>query len=177
MSDLMPNIHFLDLFTKSQVRLYRYIVMLVGNQTEAEDILQNTNLVLLEKRDSYEPGTNFMAWASSVAYLEVQKHRAAKRRITNLLSEATLELLAAEAREHASLLEQRFAALPGCMEKLAPADLALIKDHYYHGLSWESIARSLGRTASSVRHSVCRIRRELKRCIDKAVGVEEEVGP
>ncbi len=89
---------------------------------------------------------------------------------------SALELLAAEAREHASLLERRYAALPGCMEKLSPADLSIIVEHYYHGLSWESIARSLGRTASSVRHSVCRIRRELKRCIDQAVGAEEEAG-
>lgn len=173
----MPSAEFLDLFTKSQVRLYRYIVMLVGNQTEAEDILQNTNLLLLEKKAHYQPGTNFIAWASSVAYLEVLKHRAAKRRTFQHLSEATLELLATEAREHASLLEQRYAALPGCMEKLSPSDLALIMDHYYRGLSWENIARSLGRTASSVRHSICRIRRELKRCIDKAVGTEEEIRP
>ena len=43
------------------------------------------------------------------------------------------------------------------MDRLSPDDLALVTDHYFRGLSWESIAGRLGRTASSVRHSICRI--------------------
>lgn len=174
MDNHAPSSEFLDLFTGSQLRLYRYIVLLVGNQIEAEDVLQNTNLVLLRKCGQFQPGTNFIAWSTSIAYLEVLKHRAAKNRRSPALSEATLEMLSAEALERASILERRNAALPGCMEKLAQRDLSLVTDHYFRGLSWERIAASLGRTSSSVRHSICRIRRELKQCIDGAVGREED---
>ncbi len=157
------------------MRLYRYIVVLVANQVEAEDILQNTNLVLLQKCDRFQPGTNFLAWSTGVAHLEVLKYRASRKRHSYGLSEATVEMLAAEALDQSSLLEQRNGALPGCMERLPPADLALVADHYFRGLSWEVIAAAVGRTSSSVRHSICRIRRELKRCIDAAVGEEEDV--
>jgi RNA polymerase sigma-70 factor (ECF subfamily) len=173
-SNHAPSDEFLDLFTGSQLRLYRYIVVLVGNQIEAEDILQNTNLVMLQKCDQFQLGTNFRAWSTGVAHLEVLKHRASKKRLAPGLTEATIELLAAEALEQSSVLDRRNAALPDCMERLPPADLALVTDHYFRGLSWEAIAAAVGRTSSSVRHSICRIRRELKRCIDAAVGEEED---
>jgi RNA polymerase sigma-70 factor, ECF subfamily len=174
MSNPIASSEFLDLFTGSQLRLYRYIVVLAPNQVEAEDILQNTNLVLLQKCDQFRPGTNFLAWSAGIAYLEVLKHRAAKRRASPGLSQETLDILAGEALRENSMLERRNAALPGCMEKLPAADLALVTDHYFRGLSWERIARALGRTSSSVRHSICRIRRELKRCIDASLGMEED---
>ena len=173
MLDSSPSNEFLDLFTGSQVRLYRYIVTLVASQVDAEDILQNVNLVMLRKCDQFEPGTNFLSWSTGIAYFEVLKYRTAKKRTSPGLSEATLAALAAEAIKESSTLERRNAALPGCMEDLPPADLALVTDHYFQGLSWETIAAALGRTLSSVRHSICRIRRELKRCIDAAVGEEE----
>ena len=169
-----PSNEFLELFTGSQLRLYRYIVMLVANQTDAEDVLQNVNMVMLKKCGQFELGTNFGSWATGIAYLEVLKYRASKRRASPGLSDATLEKLATEAVEESSLLDLRNAFLPECMEKLPPADLTLVTDHYFRSLSWEKIAEALGRTASSVRHSVCRIRHELKRCIDAAVGVEDD---
>ena len=173
MSNPNASSEFLDLFTGSQLRLYRYIVVLVANQVEAEDILQNTNLVMLRKCDQFQPGTNFLAWSAGIAYLEVLKYRTSRKRALHELSETTLEMLAAEALRENSLLERRNAALPDCMERLPVADLALVTDHYFRGLSWEAIAQTLGRTSSSVRHSICRIRRELKRCIDTALGRED----
>lgn len=175
MSNVSPSNEFLDLFAGSQLRLYRYIVTLVANQADAEDVLQNVNLILLRKCEQFEVGTNFLSWATSIAYLEVLKHRASRRRVSPGLSEATLATLAAESLNEASALDRRNAALPGCMEKLSPQDQSLVGDHYFRGLSWEAIAASLGRTSSSVRHSICRIRRELKRCIDRATGMEEQL--
>lgn len=168
-----PSNEFLDLFTGSQLRLYRYIVTLVGNQVDAEDILQNVNLILLRKCEQFELGTNFLSWSTGIAYLEVLKYRTARKRTTYELSEATLAVLAGEALKRSLALDQRNAALPGCMEKLPPTDRALVNSHYFQGMSWEVIAETLGRTSSSVRHSICRIRRELKRCIDAAGDKEE----
>ena len=97
MSNPSASNEFLELFTGSQLRLYRYIVVLVANQVEAEDILQNTNLVMLQKCDQFQPGTNFVAWSAGIAYLEVLKYRTSRKRASHGLSDATLEMLAAEA--------------------------------------------------------------------------------
>jgi RNA polymerase sigma-70 factor, ECF subfamily len=169
-----PSSEFLDLFTRHQLPLYRYIVVLIADRAAAEDILQNSNLVLLQKWDQFQIGTNFWAWAAGIAYFEILKHRTAAGKNRFGLSDATIEILAAEVAEESSILDQRNAALPGCMEKLPPDDRVLVTDHYFRGLSWEAIAGRLGRTASSVRHSICRIRRELKRCIDAAVTEDDQ---
>jgi RNA polymerase sigma-70 factor (ECF subfamily) len=173
-SNCLPSKEFLDLFAAGQLRLYRYIVLLVGNQAEAEDVLQNTNLVLLRKCDQFQPGSNFTAWSTGIAHLEVLKHRSSRARREAALSDETIEMLSADARRQSDMLEMRNSALPGCIEKLPPADRNLVAEHYFHGLSWERIAATIGRSASSVRHSICRIRRELKRCIDATVGAEDE---
>lgn len=173
MSDSTVSRDFVDLLTANQLRLYRYIAVLVADHVEAEDILQNTNLVILRKSDQFQLGTDFVAWSIGIAHFEVLKHRTGKKRGPYGLSDETLDLLATEAARENSMLERRNAALPDCMEKLSLDDMTLVTEHYFRGLSWETIARTLGRTSSSVRHSICRIRRELKRCIDAAIGREE----
>lgn len=52
---------FVQLFSRDSWRLYRYILSAVLNHSDAEDILQNTSVVLWNKFDSFEPGSNFLA--------------------------------------------------------------------------------------------------------------------
>jgi RNA polymerase sigma-70 factor (ECF subfamily) len=41
---------------------YRVAANLVGDRTEAEDVVQEASLLALRAFDSFEPGTNFRAW-------------------------------------------------------------------------------------------------------------------
>ena len=51
----------------------RSLLSLTGNPNEADDVLQNTNLVLLKKREAFRPDADFGAWALQIARLEVQR--------------------------------------------------------------------------------------------------------
>ena len=147
MADPVFSNEFLDLFTQHQLRLYRYIVTVIADCVEAEDVLQNVNLVLLRKWDQFRWGADFWKWAVGIARLEILEHRAGKstKAARHGLTDATIEMLAAEVAEEFSILEQRNAALPGCMDKLSRGDLELVTDHYFRGLSWKTIAGRLGR--------------------------------
>lgn len=59
----------------SQSRLFAYILTLVGERDAASDILQETNLVLWQKRGDFQPGTSFPAWSFTVAFMQVMAHR------------------------------------------------------------------------------------------------------
>jgi RNA polymerase sigma-70 factor (ECF subfamily) len=44
---------------------------LVFSHQDAEEVFQNTSVVLWNKFGEFQPGSNFFAWASQVAYYEV----------------------------------------------------------------------------------------------------------
>ncbi|MCE9552160.1 MAG: sigma-70 family RNA polymerase sigma factor [Planctomycetes bacterium] len=157
---------FVELLTRHQLRLFQFIVSLVADRTEAEEIRQNTNVVLWQKAAEFKRDTNFVAWACRVAHFEILKERQRRGRRQVQLSDETLEQLATQSIENSDLLESRRQALSWCMERLAAADSTLITARYQQGEPTETIAARIQRTVDSVRHSLSRIRRQLKRCVD-----------
>ena len=75
-----PGSEFVQLFTHHQRRLFLYILSQVHNPVEAEEVLQETNVVIWSKSSRFQQGTNFLAWVSQIANFEFLKHRARKRR-------------------------------------------------------------------------------------------------
>ena len=66
---------FVQLMIGCQSRLYAFIMSLVCDPEHAADILQQTNIVMWEKSDQFEPGTNFTAWTFQIARYQVLAHR------------------------------------------------------------------------------------------------------
>ena len=62
---------YVSLMTKHQANLRAFIVSLMPGSQDVEDVLQNTNAVLWQKRARYAHGTNFIAWAFKIARFEV----------------------------------------------------------------------------------------------------------
>jgi len=64
-----------QLLTNVQQQLTRYVRTLVPNRTDAEEVLQETNLFVWRHADEFELGTNFAAWACRIAYYQVLTFR------------------------------------------------------------------------------------------------------
>src|SRR5256885_12120337 len=56
------------LMTRHQRQMFSYIYVLVPNRSDAEDLLQETSLVICEKFHEFREGTDFVAWACQIAY-------------------------------------------------------------------------------------------------------------
>src|SRR5215471_21300118 len=65
----------LVLMTKHQRQIFAYIYALVPNRYDAEDLLQETSVVICEKFSEFEEGTDFVAWACQIAYWRVRYSR------------------------------------------------------------------------------------------------------
>ncbi|HVJ69575.1 MAG TPA: sigma factor, partial [Caulifigura sp.] len=65
-----------SLITWHQRRLFAYIMSLVRSPNDAEDILQEVNVVLWRKRDDFHAGTDFLAWAFRISRTQVMAFRA-----------------------------------------------------------------------------------------------------
>ena len=62
---------FIRLMTRHERLVYGYILSLVPNWADADEILQETNIRLWEEFEKFETGTNFAAWAVRVAHFQV----------------------------------------------------------------------------------------------------------
>src|ERR1700676_4568616 len=56
-----------ELLTRYQNRLYRYLLRIVRQPAEAEDLFQQTWLRVAEKIQQYDPHRSFEAWFFTVA--------------------------------------------------------------------------------------------------------------
>ena len=65
----------IELMTQYQGRLYVYMLSLIGNPDAANDVLQETNIVLWKESKQYVPGTNFKAWAFRIAHFQCMAYR------------------------------------------------------------------------------------------------------
>ena len=74
--------------------MFGYIVALVHDLTDAEDLLQRTSLVLWRNFEQFQPGTDFFRWSSRVAFLEVQDFLKQKRRTRVVFSSQMVSELA-----------------------------------------------------------------------------------
>jgi DNA-directed RNA polymerase specialized sigma24 family protein len=71
---------FVSQLTASQGRMRAFIVTLMPGSPDVGDVLQETNLTLWKSQTRYRPGTNFLAWAFTIARLEVLHHRTRAKR-------------------------------------------------------------------------------------------------
>jgi len=86
---------FVKLITEHQGNLRAFIVSLMPGSPDVADVLQETNAVLWQKRDRFEPGTNFLAWAFRIARYEVLRQHDRQRRSGRVMfSDATIDVLA-----------------------------------------------------------------------------------
>jgi len=163
---------FVQLFTQTQRSLYLFILAQVGNTHRAEEILQETNLVLWAKLGQFRPGTDFLSWSRQIATFEILKSRQRYRRERLTFSEEFMQSVAEEVVTLATEEERRREALQFCLEKLPASDRALIEQRYEPGASGKDIAVQLGRPLNSVHQSLGRIRRLLLECIQRQLAAE-----
>ncbi len=165
--DSPPTGEFVQLFTQHQRRLYLFVLSQIPNPTEAEEILQNTNLVIWSKYSQFRLGTNFFAWACQIARFEVLKYRERHYRDKLSFSDDFVQWVADETETQSEALESRRQALNQCLNNLRSRDRELIQMRYAPGESGKSVAELLGRPSNSVYQSLSRIRRTLTECVNR----------
>lgn len=159
----------LQLFVRHQLRIKGFILSLLGDFATAEDVLQETFLVVQQKAGEFEPNSNFIAWALQIARFQVMKAQAQHQRAANRLSDEVLEALAAEAPDE-PFDESKLAALPRCLQKLAPQAQRIVSLFYENEHKPQEIARRLNWTPSAVSVALSRARAFLRKCIEHQTG-------
>jgi RNA polymerase sigma-70 factor (ECF subfamily) len=155
---------FVTLWSEHSRIVYAYIYSLVFHAADADDIFQETSLTLFQKFDEFELGTNFQAWAYSVARNKVSQFRE-RGRLHESVDEELLEAIDESARTQIDLSGPRFAALRKCIARLSAKDQKLIKLRYERGAKVADVGEKVGRTAGAIYKSLTRIHDLLLECV------------
>ncbi len=166
------NERFVKLFALHQSVIFRYVLTIVPNHSDAEEVLQETAAALWRKFDEYRQGEPFVPWALRFAYFEAIRHRRSNRHNALLLPEDLMESLAAEWSARSDLAEDRAQVLSDCVAQLAEADRRLLKRRYEQQGTIEQLAQATGRTANTLYKALGRIRRVLMECVDRKLETE-----
>lgn len=156
-----------ELIRFHQRQLRGYILVICPNHFAAEDILQETNRVLWEKRDDFQPGTNFLAWARTIARFQTMsflKNRKSKSWLSfdsDLVSSLAKTV---ELRDDQKQLRED--SLNYCVAALPQSDKELIRLRYEMQLSLKQISKKTGRTEGGLKQAFMRIRQALRECVE-----------
>jgi RNA polymerase sigma-70 factor (ECF subfamily) len=160
---------FVGLFAQNQYDIHTFILTLVPNWADADDVMQATSIVLWRKFPQFQPGTNFAAWACQIARLEVQNFRRTKGRDRLFFNAALLESLADLRLSMGEELEAEREFLAECVRRLGWDDQELIRRCYgQKTVTAKQVAGELGRPVNTVYKALIRIRRKLYECIRHA---------
>jgi RNA polymerase sigma-70 factor (ECF subfamily) len=161
------------LLIKHHTALYVYIFTCVRSHHDAEDILQNVSVVVMESLADLRDLSGFLPWAREIARRCVLTHwRKAKRE--RPLDPDLLRTLAeaADTLERERPTEDHSDALMHCLEGLPPDSRWLIVRRYDGTADVGDLARQLGRTVQAVYAQLKRIKAALRDCVRRRLALE-----
>lgn len=163
---------FLKLFLENERHLYAFIVCILPSLADADDVLQETSLILWKKINEFQPGTDFLAWACRIAQYRVLQFYEKQGRSRLHFDEQALEAIAAETIDRGPVLEARHQALARCLETLKQRDLDLLQRRYTDDSTPQQIATQVGRSIDAVYKALSRIHDSLMQCIQRKLARE-----
>jgi RNA polymerase sigma-70 factor, ECF subfamily len=143
-----------------------FIRALLPDRARADDVLQETFMLLTRKAADFDPATSFPKWACTVARYKVMEARRDMHRNTGVLSDEAIEALAAS--DEATSDDPRVERLRDCIDRLPPRLQELVKLRYDQDHLPGEIARRVSWTPEAVYVALSRARGLLRRCIESA---------
>ena len=177
-SERRDNSLFVANLTSHQGAILGYLHSLLPGDPEIADIAQRTSVLLWEKRHEFKEGSNFKAWAFSIAYWEARAWMTQTKRKSwlifddELVKKITTRSLTAADNSPAS---DHLDALRVCLGKLKESDRLVIMSHYQHGKSLSECSRILGRTRDALKMALFRLRARLRRCIQAEITLQRNL--
>ena len=161
--------------TAVQRSLYAYILSLLPNRSDAEDILQETNLILCKKAREYDPEGHFQGWAFRIARYQIMAHLTKNKRSKIQFSN---ELVDAMTEEHfdSKRLHVMQRSLQICYELLPKHMQIIAKLRFKEEKNLKEISKLAKRPLGSISATLHRIRQNLIQCVkQKMPGIEAEM--
>lgn len=165
---------FMGLLVPNQKVIHAFILYLVPNRADADDILQDTLTEMWNKFEEYRDGTNFVSWAVTIARFKVYHFLRSSNRCCRL-SEETLERLQEEAHTEPGLryFQERIEVLKDCVTRLPDKEQRMLRLRYERNLTFEGVAERFGVSMQAAYKAISQIHAILAKCVQRTLRSQE----
>jgi len=167
MSEPIKPTYFEQELESIQSLLIAYIRTMVPPISNANDILQETNLVLIRKKDQFETGTSFWHWAKKVAYFQILAHWKKQKR-NRLVFDEDLILQIEDEIDQLHEINNHQDRLKVCLQKLPEKQAEMIRLHYFKEMGLNEIVEVIKSNKEAISAILYRARKNLFECIKKS---------
>jgi RNA polymerase sigma-70 factor (ECF subfamily) len=158
-----------DIYRRTSAKLFGVVLRILGDRSEAEDVLQEVYITVWNRAGSFDPerGISPITWLAAVA-----RNRAIDRVRARAVRQTQPIEAAAEVADSAppawSGLEADDDArrLNHCLEGLEQRQASAIRTAFYEGLTYEALSRKLNVPLGTVKSWIRRGLAGLKACLD-----------
>src|SRR5687767_6669746 len=172
MAKEMTSEDFGALYSSSHLDLLRYVLTLLPDRSQAEDVVQETARLLWQKRNEYDSAKPFLPWARGFARFEVLMVLRRQTVRGKYFSEQLVEQLAEDRVAHEEQLSAQREALAGCLQKLDEPSRELLMLRYGREVTVQQLAEQQGKSANALYLSLYRLRQTLSDCVNRTLRVE-----
>jgi len=159
------------LYSRHNVRVYRFILRIVRDTSVAEDLTSQVFLDVWRTADQFEGRSQVSTWLLSIARFKALTSLR-QRRHEDIDQEEMLEIADPAESPEASLDRNTTRAiLRACVAKLSPAHREIINLVYYHEKSVEEVGQIIGIPQSTVKTRMFYARKQLAELL-KSAGID-----
>jgi RNA polymerase sigma-70 factor (ECF subfamily) len=159
------------LFARHHVRVYRFVLRLVANPTNAEDLISEVFLDVWRQAGKFEARSAVSTWLLAIARFKALS--ALRRRSEDELDDEAAASIEDQADnpEVAAQKKDKGEILRQCLTKLTQEHREIVDLVYYHEKSIEEVAEIVGIPEATVKTRMFYARKKLSELL-KAAGVD-----
>ncbi len=155
----------IEIYKKFSARIFNFALSAVGNSTDAQDILQNTFLRILEYKTKIDPGGNIESYLFTIARNLIYNHLK-ERLYSNIIFGENIELSDPESPENILFFKNRKKEIGEIIKKLPIRRRQILIMRKIDNLSYKEISDKLKISENTVDTQLRRAMKFLKDRID-----------
>jgi RNA polymerase sigma-70 factor (ECF subfamily) len=159
---------FKALYLRNHVRVYRFVMQLVRNESTAEEIVNEVFLQAWRKADRFEGKSQVATWLLSIARFKAMT--ALRQRSDTQLDHEVASAIEDPADNPATMVakKERSEIVKSCVAKLAPHHREVINLIYYQGNKIEEVARAIGEPINTIKTRMHHARHQMAKLLANA---------
>ncbi|PZO01458.1 MAG: RNA polymerase subunit sigma [Alphaproteobacteria bacterium] len=156
-----------DVYDATSAKLFGVCLRILGNRSEAEDVLQEVYITVWSKADRFDADrASPITWLAALARNRaIDRQRQIGRRSFKPIDDAHYVADGAESSLASLVRSEEFSQLQGCMSELDATHQAALRSAFFEGLTYQDVAERHNVPTGTMKSWIRRSLLKLKACL------------